>query len=357
MTTTANDEQRMDEAVAAAATARRSVSPRPWVGAVVVTPDGQTFAGATDGRDGPHAEVVALRAAGGAARGATLYVTLEPCSHQGRTGPCAEAVIEAGITRCVVAIEDPDPKVAGQGLARLRAAGVEVEVGLGAERVAEQLAPYLTHRRTGRPYVVLKLASTLDAATAAPDGSSQWITGADARTDAHRLRADSDAIVVGAGTVRADDPSLTVRLPDGEADGIEPLRVVLGAAPATAKVQPCLEHRGTIEDLLDELGERGVLQVMVEGGATVAASFHRARLVDRYVVYLAPALMGGDDARGLFGGPGATTIDEVWRGRFVAVRPLGADLRVDMVPGDSPEALGATGADEVPGPALGKGAG
>jgi diaminohydroxyphosphoribosylaminopyrimidine deaminase/5-amino-6-(5-phosphoribosylamino)uracil reductase len=357
MATTPSDEDRMGEAIAVASTARRSVSPRPWVGAVVVAPDGRSFAGATDGRDGPHAEVVALRAAGDAARGATIYVTLEPCSHHGRTAPCADAVIDAGIARCVVAIEDPDPKVAGRGLARLRAAGVEVEVGLGAAAVTEQLAPYLTHRRTGRPYVVLKLAATLDGATAAPDGSSQWITGPDARADAHRLRADSDAIVVGAGTVRADDPSLTVRLPAGEADGVEPVRVVLGAAPAGAKVHPCVEHDGDLDELLDELGERGVLQVMVEGGASVAADFHRAGLVDRYVVYLAPALMGGNDARGLFAGPGAPTIDDVWRGEIAGVRAVGRDVRIDVVPGGAVEVQGAPGADEQRAGRPGEGAG
>jgi diaminohydroxyphosphoribosylaminopyrimidine deaminase / 5-amino-6-(5-phosphoribosylamino)uracil reductase len=343
--TTVSDEERMAEAIAVASTARRSVSPRPWVGAVVVAPDGRSFAGATEGRDGPHAEVVALRAAGEAARGATIFVTLEPCSHHGRTGPCADAVIDAGIARCVVAIEDPDPLVAGKGLARLRAAGIAVDVGPGAAAVAAQLAPYLTHRRTGRPYVVLKLASTLDGATAAPDGSSQWITGPEARSDAHRLRADSDAIVVGAGTVRADDPSLTVRLPAGEADGIEPLRVVLGEAPADAKVRPCLEHRGSLDELLDDLGERGTLQVMVEGGASVAAAFHRAGLVDRYVVYLAPALAGGDDARGLFAGPGAPGIDDLWRGRIVGLRQIGSDLRIDMVPVGSDD-HGTAGVDE-----------
>lgn len=350
------DEDRMREAIVIAATARRSVSPRPWVGAVVVAADGRAFAGATDGRDGPHAEVVALRAAGAAAAGATLYVTLEPCSHHGRTGPCADVAIAAGIGRCVVAIEDPDPKVAGEGLARLRSAGVEVEVGLLAEAVEQQLEPYLTHRRTGRPHVVLKLAATLDGATAAPDGSSQWITGDQARADAHRLRADSDAIVVGAGTVRVDDPSLTVRLPAGEADGVEPLRVVLGRAPAHAKVHPCLEHTGSLDELLDELGGRGVLQVMVEGGASVAASFHRARLVDRYVAYLAPALAGGADARGIFTGPGAETIDDLWRGRLVDVRRLGDDLRVDMVPVGPPAAFGAD-ADEFRDGRLGEGAG
>ncbi len=325
----------MGQALTAATASRRRVAPRPWVGAVLVPagdPDHPGFPGATDGRTGPHAEVVALAAAGEAARGATLYVTLEPCSHHGRTPPCADAVIDAGVARVVVALTDPDPKVSGRGIERLRAAGIEVVVGVGQAAAAEQLTPYLHHRRTGRPYVVLKLASSLDGRTAAPDGSSQWITGELARLDAHRLRADSDAIVVGAGTVRADDPSLTVRLPDGERgpDDTEPLRVVLGRAPEDAAIRPCLELDGDLGAVLDDLGERGVLQLMVEGGAGVAHAFHAAGLVDRYVVYLAPAIFGGDDGRGLFAGPGAATIDDVWRGRIVSLRHLGDDLRFDL---------------------------
>ncbi len=325
----------MGQALAAATASRRRVAPRPWVGAVVVPagePDHPGFSGATDGRTGPHAEIVALGAAGDAARGGTLYVTLEPCSHHGVTPPCADAVIAAGVTRVVVALTDPDPQVAGQGIERLRAAGIEVVVGVGETEATEQLAPYLHHRRTGRPYVVLKLASSLDGRTAAPDGSSQWITGEQARLDAHRLRADSDAVLVGAGTVRADDPALTVRLPDGERgpDDTEPLRVVLGHAPDGAAVHPCLELDGDLGAVLDDLGARGVLQLMIEGGATVAHAFHAAGLVDRYVVYLAPALFGGDDGRGLFSGAGAATIDDVWRGRIVSLRHLGDDLRLDL---------------------------
>jgi diaminohydroxyphosphoribosylaminopyrimidine deaminase / 5-amino-6-(5-phosphoribosylamino)uracil reductase len=322
----------MGRAIEVAAGARRRVSPRPWVGAVVQSAGGDRFDGATEGRSGPHAEVVALGRAGADARGARLVATLEPCAHIGRTGPCADAVIAAGIRRCVIGIADPDPRVAGQGIARLRAAGVDVEVGVRAGEVEAQLAPYLTHRRTGRPYVVLKLAATFDGRTAAPDGSSRWITGAEARLDAHRLRADSDAVLVGAGTVRADDPALTVRLPAGEADGVEPLRVVLGRAPAEAAAQPCLELAGDPAGVLDDLGGRGVLQVLVEGGAGVAHAFHAAGLVDRYVLYLAPALFGGDDARALFAGAGAPSIGEVWRGDIAALRRLGADLRVDLVP-------------------------
>ena len=344
---------------------RRSVSPRPWVGAVVVGDDvvistplsalptvvsrfgsarppghpapGEVppgaFAGRTQGREGPHAEVDAIRAAGDAARGATLYATLEPCSHHGATPPCADAVIESGIRRVVVGIEDPDPQVAGRGLARLEQAGIEVTTGVLAPVIEAQLTPYLHHRRAGRPYVVLKLAATLDGRTAAPDRTSQWITTQEARADAHRLRADSDAIAVGAGTVRADDPSLTVRLPPGEADGLDPRRVVLGQAPPGAKVHPCVEHAGDLGALLDELGDRGVLQLLVEGGAGVAHDVHAAGLVDRYVIYLAPALFGGDDAQPMFSGAGAPTMSDLWRGRYDSYpQLLGGDVRLDLVP-------------------------
>jgi diaminohydroxyphosphoribosylaminopyrimidine deaminase/5-amino-6-(5-phosphoribosylamino)uracil reductase len=304
------------------------VSPNPRVGCAIVTAAGVIHTGATEPPPGRHAERVALDAAGEDARGATAYVTLEPCGHHGRTPPCADAVIDSGVDRVVVAIEDPDPLVAGEGIELLREAGVTVEVGTRSDEVEAQLAAYLTHRRTGRPYVVLKLAATLDGRTAAPDGTSLWITGDAARADAHRLRAESDAILVGAGTVRADDPSLTVR----HVEGSDPLRVVLGEAPSDAKVHPCREMSGELPLLLDELGGDGIVQLLVEGGATVAADFHRAGLVDRYVVYLAPALMGGDDGPGLFAGPGAATIADLWRGRITDVTRLGDDLRIDLHP-------------------------
>jgi diaminohydroxyphosphoribosylaminopyrimidine deaminase / 5-amino-6-(5-phosphoribosylamino)uracil reductase len=322
------DTAAMRAAIAAAETARTSTAPNPWVGAVVVSGDGTIVAtGVTQPPGGAHAERVALAAAGPAAVGATLVTTLEPCSHHGRTPPCVDGIVEAGIRRVVVGIEDPDPLVAGQGITALRAAGMDVELGVEADAITEQLAPYLVHRRTGRPYVVLKLAATVDGGTAAPDGTSQWITGPEARADAHRLRAESQAILVGAGTVRADDPALTVR----HVEGPDPLRVVLGRAPAGAKVHPCLERAGDLGAVLDELGGRGVLQLLVEGGATVAHEFHAAGLVDRYVVYLAPALFGGDDARGLFRGAAAPTIDALRRGRFASVCALGADIRLDLV--------------------------
>ena len=223
-------------------------------------------------------------------------------------------------------------------------------VGVAADEVTEQLAPYLKHRRTGHPWVVLKMAASLDARTAAPDGTSRWITGEAARRDVHRLRARSDAVLVGAGTVRADDPRLTVRLGDGESGdggsggsesgggetegdsqsegrgvGPQPLRVVLGRAPDDARVRPALELSGDLTDVLAELGRRGVLQLLVEGGATVAHDFHAAGLVDRYVLYLAPVIFGGDDARPLFAGPGAGTIEDVWRGCLLYTSPSPRD--------------------------------
>lgn len=320
------DEMVMRRAIELAARVRRRTSPNPWVGAVLVAVDGTTFEGATSPPGGPHAEPLAIEAAGWRARGAKLYCTLEPCAHVGRTAPCVDAIAAAGIKRVVVGIEDPDLRVAGRGIEALRAAGLEVEVGVAAEDVRAQLAPYITHRTTGRPFVVLKLAATLDGRTAAPDRTSQWITGAGARADVHRLRAESDAVLVGAGTVRADDPALTVRMIDGR----NPLRVVLGTAPPDAAMRPCLELSGDLGGVLDELGRRDVLQVLVEGGASVAGAFHSAGLVDRYVVYLAPAIMGGDDGRPLFAGRGAVTMADVWRGRITSVTQLGDDVRVDM---------------------------
>ncbi len=322
------DASYMDRAADLAEAVRGSTSPNPWVGSVLVTDAGTVHGGATAPPGGPHAEVAAINAAGDEAQGATLYTTLEPCAHHGRTPACTDAVVRAGVRRVVVGVLDPDPRVAGRGVEALRRAGLEVSVGVGAERVAEQLAPYLKHRRTGRPWVVLKLASTIDGRTAAADGSSRWITGEDARRDVHRLRARSDAVLVGAGTVRADDPELTVRL--NPPPVVQPLRVVLGRAPRGSKVQPAVELSGDLGRVLDELGARGVLQVLVEGGPRVAHDFHAGGFVDRYVVYLAPALAGGDDGRPVFAGPGAATVEDLWRGRLVSVERLGDDLRVEL---------------------------
>ncbi len=318
----------MRRALDLAEAVRTTASPNPWVGCVVVTSGGRVFEGSTAPPGGPHAEAAALAAAGEEARGATLYTTLEPCPHHGRTPPCTDAIVAAGVARVVAALEDPDCRVRGRGLARLRQAGLDVEVGLCAGEVGAQLGPYRKHRSTGRPWVVLKLAATMDGRTAAPDGTSRWITGEEARADAHRLRAESDAVLVGEGTVRSDDPALTVR----RVAGPNPLRVVLGRAPAGARVHPALEVSGPLEGVLDELGGSGVVQLLVEGGASVAHGFHEQGLVDRYVLYLAPALFGGEDARGLFAGPGVATLGDVWRGRIVDVTRLGADLRVELAP-------------------------
>lgn len=330
------DREYMVRAMAEAERVRYITSPNPWVGALVVTDDGRVFEGATSEVGGPHAERVALAAAGEAADGATLYSTLEPCSHHGRTPPCVDAIIEAGIVRVVVGVLDPDDRVAGSGVDALEHAGIEVEVGVASGKVEQQLAPYLHHRRTGRPWVILKLAASLDGRTAATDGTSKWITSAAARSDGHRLRAESDAILVGAGTVRHDDPSLTVRdwrSPNGApSGGLDPRRVVLGTAPPKAKVRPCTEMSGDLGDILDRLGDEGVVQLLVEGGADVAGQFHRAGLVNRYVLYLAPVLFGGDDGRGMFAGSGAWSIEDVWRGEIVSTERLGPDLRVELAP-------------------------
>ena len=330
------DVELMRRAIANAARSRFLASPNPWVGSVVAAHDGSIFDGATRPPGGPHAERVALAEAGAHARGSTVYTTLEPCSHTGRTGPCTDALIEAGVSRVVVGTLDPDPLVAGSGVAQLRSAGIGVEVGVCSDAVETQLAPYLHHRRTGRPLVVLKMALSLDGRTAAPDGTSQWITGPEARSVVHRLRAESDAVLVGAGTVRLDDPSLTVRdwQPADDVEvgpgGLDPRRIVLGGAATGAKIHPCTELSGTLPSVLDELGAQGVLQLLVEGGAHVAAQFHTSGLVDRYELFMAPAIFGGDDARPLFAGTGAPSMDAVWRGTIAGVDRVGPDLHITV---------------------------
>lgn len=327
----------MRRAIANAASARFRSRPNPWVGAVLVDSYGAVYDGATEAPGSRHAERVALDAAGDAARGATLFTTLEPCDHTGRTGPCTEAIIESGVARVVIGILDPDDNVSGTGMERLLKAGVDVILGVEADAVAAQLAPYLTHRRTGRPHVVLKLAVTLDGFIAAADGTSQWITGQDARRDVHRLRAESDVIIVGSQTVRADNPSLTVRdFTPSETDesitSLDPWRVVLGSTAADleadAKTAPYESWNGTPQALLDDLGSRGHLQVMVEGGGATAGSFHRAGLVDEYWLYMAPAIMGGSDGRSAFAGEGAPTMADIQRGRFLDITQLGDDIRI-----------------------------
>ena len=323
----------MDLAVSQAETARRWTSPNPWVGCAIQSASGSIYVGATEAPGQRHAEIVALdalRAAEGpdGSTGARVATTLEPCSHHGRTGPCAEALILARVAQVFVALVDPDPLVAGRGAQRMQSAGVTVSTGVRAEIVEQQLAPYLHHRRTGLPYVVAKMASTLDGRTAAADGTSQWITGDEARRDAHILRAESDAIIVGAGTVRADDPSLNVR----HVEGRDPRRIVLGRAPADAKIHPCTEYSGPLPGLLVQLGSEGIVQVLIEGGPATLHDFHHAGLINRYVLYLAPALMGGSDGLSIMTGRGAVSIADIWRGTIIGTRMVGSDIRLDLVP-------------------------
>ena len=315
-------------AVDTACTARLRSRPNPWVGAVVVAQNGEVFTGATLEPGNAHAEIVALNAAAHHAQDSTLFSTLEPCNHTGRTGPCTQAIIDAGVSRVVVGTLDPDSKVSGSGVQHLRDAGLTVDVGVLEQEVKQQLAAYLHHRATGRPFVVLKMASTIDGRIAATDGSSKWITGETARKRVHQLRAESDAIVVGAGTVRADDPSLTVR----DADGPSPRRIVLGTIDASAKVHPCTQWTGTLPDLLDTLGKEGVVQLLVEGGARVAASFHRERLINQYIMHIAPVIAGGDNAAGIFAGPAAETMADMWRGRVVSTTNLDGDIEIILEP-------------------------
>ncbi len=308
--------------------ARLHAPPNPWVGALIVDQRGVIVGeGHTQVPGESHAEIEALRRAGDAARGATMVVTLEPCSHVGRTGPCAEAIIEAGIARVVVGMIDPDPRVAGRGVELLKASGVDVEVGVERDAVAAQLAAYVWQRKTTRPYVVAKIASTLDGVVAMADGTSQWITGPEARRDAHLLRAQSQAVVVGAGTVRRDDPRLTARL-----DGVvlEPLRVVLGQAPVGARVRPCLELSGDLGFVLDELGHHDVLQVLIEGGPTTTSAFFEAGLVNHVVWYQAAAFGGAAGTLAALKGLSTPTIDALRRGRLMNVRRIGDDIRIDV---------------------------
>lgn len=324
-----NHEALMRRAMHMADTARMRARPNPWVGAVVVCASGAMFDGATQEPGQAHAEIEAMnaaRAAGESLTGATLYTTLEPCSHTGRTGPCARAIIDAGITHVVAAIADPDEKVSGNGFAMLRAAGVNVTIGVCADDVTQQLAAYLHHRRTGRPFVMLKMATTLDARTSIPRGP-RWITGDEARVRVHQLRAESDAILVGAGTVRADNPELTVR----HVDGPSPRRVVLTSSPLPpdAAVHPCMQWSGDIDDLLDDLGRDGVLQLMVEGGPTVATAFHERGLIDRYVFHIAPVIAGSDDTPGVFIDKEFASVSEYG---LVSAGAYGADLEIVLDP-------------------------
>lgn len=377
----ARDLANMRSALALARRGLGSVWPNPAVGCVLVreTESGEK----TGGRAGrvvgrgwtqpggrPHAETEALGRAGAAAKGATAYVTLEPCSHHGATPPCADALIAAGVGRVVAAIEDPDPRVAGQGLARLAEAGIEVTRGIGADEAAEINAGFFLRVRAGRPLVTLKLASTLDGRIAAPDGESRWITGEDARARAHVLRAEHDAVMVGSGTALADDPELTCRLPGFAEDRSagpagrrrQPVRIVMdgrlrlspasrltrtaretptwvvtaeGADAAKKKALAALgveivevpagpDGRVDAKAALAALGRRGLTRVLVEGGGTLAAALLKTDLVDRMAWFHAPAVLGGE-GRPAVGALALAALAEMPRFAPVARTAAGAD--------------------------------
>jgi diaminohydroxyphosphoribosylaminopyrimidine deaminase/5-amino-6-(5-phosphoribosylamino)uracil reductase len=307
--------------------------PNPRVGCVLVGADGTVVGeGFHQGAGTPHAEIAALRAAGDAARGATAYVTLEPCSHTGRTGPCAEALLQVGVARVVFAQSDPNPDAAG-GADLLHAAGVPVTGGVLADEAAALNDRWARTVALGRPLVTWKLATTLDGRSAAADGSSQWITGEAARADVHLLRATRDAILVGTGTALADDPRLTVRMPDGGLAPHQPLRVVMGLrdVPDRARLRDApggVVHLATRDprEALGLLWERGIRDVWLEGGPTLAAAFLRAGLIDDVYAYVAPALLGA-------GSPavadlGIESIAGVHRLELVDVEVVGGDVRI-----------------------------
>jgi diaminohydroxyphosphoribosylaminopyrimidine deaminase/5-amino-6-(5-phosphoribosylamino)uracil reductase len=327
----------MRRALELAADPHAPQGPNPRVGAVVLDPDGCVVGeGHHKGAGTPHAEVDALRDAGVRARGATAVVTLEPCNHTGRTGPCTSALIDAGIARVVYGQADRGRAAAG-GADRLRAAGLSVEGAIFAED-AEALNPVFTFAITeGRPFVTYKFAATLDGRTAAGDGSSQWITGPDARDDAHRLRAEVDAILVGTGTAFADNPQLTVRGPGAltasAVAAVQPLRVVVGnrvLAPGmhllddTAPMLQVRTHDPAV--VLNLLEDRGVHHALLEGGPTLAAAFFRANLVDRVVTYLSPTLIGSGPAA--ISDIGIKSLDEALRLQLNDVAVVGNDVRI-----------------------------
>jgi len=350
----------MRRALAEAERGRGRVEPNPMVGAVVVREGRAVGVGHHQRFGGPHAEVNALAEAGDQARGAALYVTLEPCCHVGKTPPCADAVIAAGVRRVVAALRDPFPKVAGGGLARLRGAGVEAVVGVAADEARRLAGPFLKRVVTGRPYVIAKWAMTLDGKTATAAGDSVWISGERSRALVHERRGQCDAVVVGVGTALADDPSLTARPPGART----PARVVLDSAGrlptagrlatsarkapvwvvvtarASATRRAALEALGCevlglpgeghvpIGGLLDELGRRGCTNVLVEGGGRVLGSFFDAGEVDEVDAFVAPRVVGGPSTHGPAFGLGHSRMADAWTLSEVEVSTIGRDVRI-----------------------------
>jgi diaminohydroxyphosphoribosylaminopyrimidine deaminase/5-amino-6-(5-phosphoribosylamino)uracil reductase len=367
----AADQRHMARAIRLAEKGLYTTHPNPRVGCVLVK-DGEVVGEGWHRRAGePHAERNALAMAGEAARGATAYVTLEPCCHHGRTPPCSDGLIDAGVSRVVAAMQDPNPRVAGQGMAQLAAAGIEVSSGL-MQAQAQRLNPgFIKRMQLGRPHVRCKLAMSLDGRTAMASGESKWITGDAARRDVQRLRARSSAIMTGVGTLLADDPSMDVRLTPEELEldeGLttpQPVRVVLDpdlSTPPDARMLTlpgqtlilcreddpvkavALETAGAqvisvpaddtglyLPLVLEELAQQEINEILLECGATLAGAMLAAGLIDELIVYLAPHIMG-DGARGLFHLPGLTKMAERYELRIDDIRQLGKDIRITAIP-------------------------
>ncbi|MGS1080389.1 bifunctional diaminohydroxyphosphoribosylaminopyrimidine deaminase/5-amino-6-(5-phosphoribosylamino)uracil reductase RibD [Pseudoxanthomonas beigongshangi] len=357
---TATDHALMAQALRLAERGAYTTRPNPMVGCIIAHGDEVVGEGWHQRAGEPHAEVFALQAAGERAKGATAYVTLEPCAHTGRTGPCADALIAAGVGRVVAAMRDPFPQVDGAGFDKLRAAGIAVQSGLLEAQARQLNRGFLSRIERGRPFVRVKLATSLDGRTAMANGDSKWISGDASRLDVQRWRARAGAILTGAGTVLADDPSLTVRLEDGT-PFVPPLRVVLdpglatiargrvreGDAPTlyihTADAKPPREIAaqravapadGSNFDLravLELLGARGINEVQVEAGATLAGAFIAGGLADEILLYVAPVLLG-DQARPLFAGLGIHSMTERAHLKIVDARAIGQDQRILLQP-------------------------
>lgn len=351
-----SDEHFMGEAIRLARRGRGVASPNPNVGAVIVNDGDVVGRGWHRGVGTDHAEVIALKEAGDRARGATVYLPLEPCVHHGNTPPCTEALLAAGIGRAVISMEDPDIRVAGKGITALKEAGVEVDVGIRSDEAAGVNEAYLVHRRTARPLVVVKMAMSADGGVAAADGSSRWISSEVSRADVHRLRADADAVCVGIGTVLADDPSLTAREPGVQK---QPLRVVVdssGRTPADAKVLQgdpetlivttkhlpspltdrshvvgAKEGKVDLGEMMDELGHRGITSLVVEGGPRLVGALLAEGLADKLVIYLAPKLLGEGSLRAI-GGWSSASIDGAIGLEIISVKKMGPDVKLVAKP-------------------------
>ncbi|PJJ97101.1 riboflavin biosynthesis protein RibD [Lysobacteraceae bacterium NML03-0222] len=357
------DQTAMQRALALAERGAYTTRPNPMVGCVLAQGEVIVGEGWHQRKGGPHAEVFALQNAGEAARGSTAYVTLEPCAHTGSTGPCADALIAAGVRRVVAAMRDPFPQVNGAGFDKLRAAGIAVQSGLMEARARWLNRGFLSLIERGRPWLRVKMGASLDGRTALANGQSQWITGEAARADVQHYRARSSAILTGSGTALADNPRLTVRL-DDERDFVAPLRVVLdsrlqtpagshlldGSVPSMflhragitpdarfARVQ-CETVDGdaaglSLSQVMQVLAARGVQEVQVEAGAQLAGALLRAGLVDELLLYLAPSVLG-DEGRGLFAGLGLERLTDAPRFAFHDVTRLGNDLRLTLLPNE-----------------------